>query len=97
MYLKTPPMRSEPYRRWVASRPCIACGIEGVSQAAHANHGKGLGLKTCDSRIFPLCGPHWGLIGCHQRHDLMIDIGRDERREREADYIERTQAATRGA
>ena len=32
---KAAPVRSEAYRRAVASLPCIACGIQGYSQAAH--------------------------------------------------------------
>ena len=97
LYPKARIVRSERYRRWVASLPCIACGVEGFSQAAHANHGKGLGMKTCDTHTFALCGPHWGLIGCHQQHDLCIDMTRDERREREARYIAETQARAREA
>ena len=31
---KAAPVRSEAYRRAVASLPCIACGIQGYSQAA---------------------------------------------------------------
>lgn len=95
LYPKARIVRSEKHRRWVASLPCIACGVEGFSQAAHANHGKGLGMKTCDTHTFPLCAPHWGLIGCHQQHDLCIDMSRDERRELEARYIAQTQAMAR--
>ena len=32
---KNAPLRSEKYRRAVASLPCINCGIQGYSQAAH--------------------------------------------------------------
>ena len=32
---KAAPVRSEAYRRVVAGLPCIACGIQGYSQAAH--------------------------------------------------------------
>ena len=97
LYPKTRIVRSERYRRWVASLPCIACGVEGFSQAAHANHGKGMGMKTCDTHTFALCAPHWGLIGCHQQHDMCIDMSRDERREHEARYIAQTQALARVA
>ncbi|WP_258304996.1 hypothetical protein, partial [Escherichia coli] len=38
---KEAPVRSEPYRRAVASLPCVICGVHGYSQAAHANTGKG--------------------------------------------------------
>ena len=100
LYPKARIVRSERYRRWVASLPCIACGVEGFSQAAHSNqsaHGKGMSMKACDLSTFPLCAPHWGLIGCHQQHDLCIDMTRDERSEREARYIAETQARAREA
>jgi hypothetical protein len=65
--------RSRPYRMWVASQPCFGCGIEGYSQCAHENAGKGRGLKSGDDRTFPLCSARPGKIGCHQEHDLCID------------------------
>ena len=42
---KAAPVRSEPYRRAVATLPCAICGVHGYSQAAHANQGKGMGMK----------------------------------------------------
>jgi hypothetical protein len=64
---KTPITRSEPYRRYVVSLPCYRCGIEGYSQAAHADAGKGMGIKTDDLTCFPLCGPRPpDQIGCHE-------------------------------
>jgi hypothetical protein len=95
MFPKSRPVRSESYRRWVASLPCIACGIEGWSQAAHPNHGKGLGMKTTDLDCFPLCAPRFGLPGCHYQHDNLIEMTRDERREAEARYIAKTQEHAR--
>lgn len=94
---KDAPVRSEDYRRFVAAQPCFGCGIDGFSQAAHPNQGKGLALKTCDLKCFPLCGPHFGLIGCHQQHDLRIDVGRDESREIEAGYVARMERIARAA
>lgn len=90
-------VRSKPHLRWIASLPCFACGIEGFSQAAHPNFGKGLGMKTSDLDAFPLCAPHWGLVGCHQQHDLCIDMSRDERRAAEARYIDRIHDMAREA
>ncbi len=52
---KDPPLRSEPYRRYVASLPCAHCGRAGPSQCAHADEGKGLSLKASDRTCFPLC------------------------------------------
>lgn len=88
---KEAPVRSESYRRFVAVQPCFGCGVEGFSQAAHPNQGKGMALKTCDLKCFPLCAPHFGLIGCHQQHDLRIDVGRSESREIEHRYVLRMQ------
>lgn len=63
---KVPKVRSEPYRRYVASLPCYRCGIHGYSQAAHADEGKGMGLKTDDLTCYPLCGPRLDEPGCHE-------------------------------
>lgn len=60
-------VRSKEYRMAVASLPCIHCGIEGASQCAHANVGKGLGRKVTDLETFPLC--HEGANGCHVAFD----------------------------
>ena len=66
---KATPVRSEPYRRAVATLPCAICGVHGSSQAAHANHGKGMGMKACDLTCFPACGPRPGEQGCHAKLD----------------------------
>lgn len=47
---KAMPVRSEAYRRAVASLPCVNCGVHGYSQAA--NTGKGKGTKTHDFMTF---------------------------------------------
>lgn len=92
---KVEPWRSEPYRRYQAAKPCMACGISGLGQAAHPNLGKGMGTKTDDRLVFSLCGPSPMRVGCHTAHDLCIDMTRDERREREAGYVARAQAEAR--
>lgn len=64
--------RNEKYRRLVASLPCVVCGIEGRSQAAHSNlsmHGKAMSLKASDAAIFPLCADEPGRQGCHSLFD----------------------------
>ena len=66
---KDAPVRSEAYRRAVASLPCAICGVPGYSQAAHANQGKGMGMKACDLTCFPACGPRPGFQGCHAALD----------------------------
>ena len=62
-------VRSEKYLRLVAAMPCIACGIEGYSQAAHPRP-TAKGRKEDDRKTFPLCcihpGPDGRLVnGCH--------------------------------
>jgi hypothetical protein len=89
---KDEPLRSEPYRKWVASLACFSCGLKGHSQAAHSNspiHGKGKGLKADDRYLFPLCCAMPGRMGCHERHDLGVDMTREERRAAEERYVER--------
>jgi len=92
---KSSPLRSDSYRRYVASQECFGCGIEGHSQAAHPNHGKGLGMKTDDRRCFPLCGPRPGHMGCHYMLDNLIDMDRNERRELEEKYTAKMQERAR--
>jgi hypothetical protein len=90
-------VRSESYRRFVAAQPCFGCGREGASQCAHANAGKGLGMKVSDLESFPLCGPRGMQMGCHQQLDLSIELTRDERRVLERRYVERMQALAKAA
>ena len=65
---KENPLRSEAYRRAVASLPCIACGIQGYSQAAHLPP-EAKGMKQSDLLTFPLCCTRVGIAGCHQDYD----------------------------
>lgn len=88
-------VRSEPYRRYVSQQECFGCRVEGFTQVAHPNKGKGLAMKTCDLSAFPLCGPHWGMPGCHFLLDNTIDMTRDQRRELEAKYTAEMQARAR--
>jgi hypothetical protein len=88
---KDRPVRSEAYRRLVAAMPCADCGIPGPSQAAHANQGKGLSLKTDDRTCFPLC-PR-----CHRLHDQGAVGSREMRRDHEAQWGAQTRAAIRAA
>ena len=66
---KQAPVRSEAYRRAVASMPCASCGIEGFSQHAHENDGKGKAQKLDDRRAMPLCCTRLDSEGCHVRFD----------------------------
>jgi hypothetical protein len=63
------PVSDEAYRRLVASLPCFECGIQGYSQAAHPNSGKGKGKKLSDRECFPMCCARTGVKGCHQKFD----------------------------
>ena len=65
---KENPLRSEPYRRLVAMHPCIFCGVEGFSQAAHPPP-TGKGIKEDDRECFPLCCTRVGINGCHTEFD----------------------------
>ena len=65
---KDAPARSEAYRRAVATLPCIACGIQGYSQAAHLPP-EAKGMKQSDLLTFPLCCTRVGIAGCHQDYD----------------------------
>jgi hypothetical protein len=85
--------RSESYRRLVAALPCLRCGIEGFSQAAHSNDarfGKGRGLKADDYATFPLCCQRIGIHGCHYEHDNYLSLSREERPDIEKTYIKQT-------
>ncbi|WP_232462551.1 DUF968 domain-containing protein [Bordetella genomosp. 9] len=82
---KAQPYRSKKHLQNVASLACVCCGRAGPSQAAHANFGKGMGLKACDTQTFPLCPE------CHREHDAG-GMPRDERRRREVVYVDRTRA-----
>lgn len=75
-------LESEPYRRAVAALRCMWCGIEGFSQHAHLNLGKGLSLKTDDRTGFPLCSTRPGVEGCHTAYDQyrLVPGGREGHR-----------------
>lgn len=97
MFPKSKPVRAPAYLRWVATLPCIVCGIEGYSQAAHPNFGRGLGQKASDLDVFALCCVRSGHMGHHYEHDNLIGMTLDQRRELERVYTARTQAMAREA
>ena len=74
-------LRDKNYRVAVASLPCYNCGIEGYSQAAHADAGKGMGIKTSDETCYPLCADREGVTGCHSAIGAGAAMSRDARRE----------------
>ena len=86
--VKDNPVRSQQYRRAVASLPCINCGVPGHSQCAHSNSGKGAGIKASDLDSFPLCTVHPGadgrlVQGCHENFDQGALFTKAVRRELE--------------
>jgi hypothetical protein len=84
-------VRSESYRRFVASHPCFSCGMDGISQCAHANEGKGMAMKVCDTRSFPLCPE------CHTILDQSRNMFKEQRRALEARWVDRMQRMAREA
>lgn len=89
--LKDAPVRSEAYRRLVAQLPCKFCGIAGYSQCAHANTGKGAGIKASDLDSFPLCCDRPGQRGCHSYFDQGALLGKEARRAIEPAWVADTQ------
>ncbi len=90
---KAEPVRSEAYRRLVAALPCVMCGVHGYSQAAHPNTGKGMGSKTDDREIFPLCASRPGVAGCHSKFDQSAIFKKHDRRAIEEEWGRITRAA----
>jgi hypothetical protein len=90
-------IRSEAYRRLVASMPCKHCGIWGHSQAAHPNTGKGAGLKTDDRECFALCADRPGVRGCHPQFDQNALFSKAVRRALEPVWAADTRRAIQAA
>lgn len=88
---KEGPVRCESYRRLVAQLPCKFCGIAGYSQCAHANTGKGAGIKASDLDSFPLCACRPGQRGCHSLFDQGALLGKEARRAIEPAWVADTQ------
>jgi hypothetical protein len=87
------PFRSESLRRAVGSIPCVACGVWGHTQAAHANlqrYGKGRGLKASDGALMALCCTRPGEVGCHAKLDQMIGMTADEAEQNTHQWIAAT-------
>ncbi|HIQ36234.1 MAG TPA: DUF968 domain-containing protein [Acinetobacter venetianus] len=71
--------------------PCVVCGRSPVD-AAHSNqsnHGKGMGLKACDSKTIPLCRNH------HQEFDQFQKLNRSESVEWFDKMLEKTELMLR--
>ena len=90
--VKAEPIRSDAYRRAVASLPCVICGVPGYSQAAHGSAGKGMALKACDvATLFPACADRPGVRGCHSQLDQGALYPKHIRRELEPVWAADTQ------
>jgi hypothetical protein len=62
------PPRDEAYKAWIREMPCIACGIEGRSEAAHTGTDGGMSMKASDYSVVPLCGDcHTQAPGAYHR------------------------------
>lgn len=95
VFVKEKPLRSETYRRLVAAMPCAWCCIEGYSQHAHENEGKGFAMKVDDRRGMPLCCARPGNEGCHTAFDQyrLLPGGREAHRQIARRWVEETQIA----
>lgn len=79
--------RSEKLRRAIATLPCQACGREGMTQAAHANQGKGGAIKASDARVAALC------VTCHTELDQGGTMTKVDRRAYEDEMVLKTYIA----
>lgn len=65
------PPRDPAYLAWIRDMPCIGCGIEGHSEAAHTGRDGGMSMKASDYSAVPLCS------GCHtQAPDAYHRVGK---------------------
>jgi hypothetical protein len=61
------PPRDEDYKAWIRTLPCVGCGKEGASQAAHTGDDGGMSMKASDYSCLPLCA--WcHTLGSHCYH-----------------------------
>lgn len=70
--------RSREYLKAVSELPCMRCGKEGQTQAAHSNqmaHGKGKGIKASDQYTAALC------LKCHYEIDMGKELTKEQRKE----------------
>ncbi len=77
-------IRNYPYRILISNLPCANCQIQGRTQAAHRNEGKGIGIKTDDTDMMALC------VECHRMLDQGGAMEKKQRRDFELRMVERT-------
>lgn len=85
--------RSEDLRRAVTLLPCMNCGVERYTQAAHMNLGKGQGMKASDAALAALCSDRPGMRGCHALLDQGGIFTKEERRAFEYEMVAKTYIA----
>lgn len=80
--------RNPKLRKAADGESCVACGRQdGTVVWAHANSqiwGKGMGIKASDAAGMLLCS------GCHLAHDQGREGSKEERRQREFEWIARS-------
>lgn len=71
------PPRNEAYKAWIRTLPCLCCGIEHRSEAAHTGTDGSMSMKASDYSTVPLCA------NCHtQAPDCYHSAGGKRRMER---------------
>lgn len=93
VFPKSLTFRSEGLRRAVTLLPCMNCSIEGHTQAAHMNLGKGAALKASDAALAALCCDRPGVRGCHSLLDQGGNLPKAERRAFEFEMVAKTYIA----
>lgn len=79
-------LRSPGHLFLVKQLSCVLCDRHGPSDAAHPNFGKGMGIKACDSLVFPMCRD------CHVWLDQSGKLDKSARRRYERSATEKTRA-----
>ncbi len=67
-YFKTKTYRSEKYKAFIRSFPCLICGSPGSEHHHESLSGGGVGIKCPDNESLPLC------VVCHKKRH---HVGRD--------------------
>ncbi len=89
MFKKFEYHRDKAHLKAVADLPCMRCGMEGFTQAAHSNqleHGKGRGIKASDKYVAALC------LKCHHEIDMGNKLTKQERKDEWNRAFDRTVA-----
>ena len=76
LYISAPPVRSEDYKRWIRSWPCLVCATRRNIEASHTG-AHGIGQKSSDLQTVPLCKEHHnelhqGVQEFQERHQIEL-------------------------